>query len=111
MKALLNTKNVEGFTPLHVAVREDVCDILTLLVNDPLVDVNAGDFTYEFTALHMALNLNNSQAFLMLVKHERINVDVVAIYNITALHLAVVSRNYFAIVLLVRIFYFNLRKR
>lgn len=106
LRTLLNNTNSSGFTPLHIAVGLQSGSMVEILSTNPLVDVNATEFTYGFTALHIALGYN--QILLKLLQSNRVDVDAAGIYNVTALHLAIVSRNYYAVVLLVSSFFVEL---
>ena len=99
----LSAHNNQGFSPLHVAVlrghREATCE---LVANEDIVDINVGDRTDGYTALHF-ISLCATRAHLMapLICAKTLKVDAQSVRGATPLHAAIINTNYLSVVNLV----------
>lgn len=82
----VNTKNHNGFTPLHIAVQNEQIDIVQLLV-DLKADVNIKS-SQGSTALHYAVEIGNNDIVKILLNGENCCVNATSIDGTTPLHIA-----------------------
>ncbi|CEO96596.1 hypothetical protein PBRA_005205 [Plasmodiophora brassicae] len=91
----VNAKDYLGRTPLHLAVRSEYPDsnVLTMLLNDSRVDLNAREDTNEDTPLHTAVEDDNVDVARLLVSRTGIAANARDHHGKTPLFLAVAGRN------------------
>ncbi|WP_162551759.1 ankyrin repeat domain-containing protein [Orientia tsutsugamushi] len=84
-KNILNAKNKQGNTPIHIAARYDINDSMkSLLSNDDGIDVNEID-TYGQTPLICAAYKGNKKSVELLLKQDKIDFDKKDIFEKSAI--------------------------
>ncbi len=89
----VNTADVDGWTILHIAVKEQNRGLTRILLEHPNINVNAVDAD-GWTALHLAVQEQNRSLVRQLLEHPDIDVNSKNKWQSTPLMLAVTSGNF-----------------
>lgn len=87
LQEILEAKNFEGLTPLHIAVLNNNLDVVTELISLG-ADANEPDGKSGHTALHLAVEQNNLLIVSYLLFQGRANPDALSYSECSPLHLA-----------------------
>lgn len=83
-KNILNAKNNQGNTPIHIAARYDINKSMKSLLSNDGIDVNEID-TYEQTPLICAAYKGNKKSVELLLKQDKIDIDKKDIFEKSAI--------------------------
>ncbi|WP_371223562.1 ankyrin repeat domain-containing protein [Orientia tsutsugamushi] len=83
-KNILNAKNNQGNTPIHIAARYDINESMKSLLSNDGIDVNEID-TYEQTPLICAAYKGNKKSIELLLKQDKIDIDKKDIFEKSAI--------------------------
>ena len=73
----VNTVNSQGFTPLHLASDEGHIDVVAILLGNPVIDINMGDFSDTgWTPLHIACQEGHTEVVKLLLRNSKIDVNI-----------------------------------
>ncbi|KJV74509.1 ankyrin repeat family protein [Orientia tsutsugamushi str. TA716] len=84
-KNILNAKNNQGNTPIHIAARYDINDSMKSLLSNDGIDVNEIDTYYGQTPLICAAYKGNKKSVELLLKQDKIDIDKKDIFEKSAI--------------------------
>lgn len=87
----INAKTNSGQNALHLACNHKMNNIIQLLINKK-IDINAQEFEHNFTPIMFAFNVNNKQAFIILL-NEKCDLNLQDILGNTLLHYIILDDN------------------
>ncbi|RNA33545.1 nuclear factor NF-kappa-B p105 subunit-like protein [Brachionus plicatilis] len=100
---VLNGTNHEGYAPIHLSVLNSSLAMLREFLYFDQLKINSTDKKFGFTALHYAARDPFGTIILdMLMKNQRIDVNVKSYVGYTPLHLAVLNKNYLSTINLLK---------
>jgi ankyrin repeat protein len=85
-----NTRDSEGYTPLHRAAQQNSALVITLLLTHPKIKANS-HIPGGNTALHIAAELGNTAALWAILQHPTIATNIHGVNHLTPLHCAVLG--------------------
>lgn len=95
----INIKCNTGETALHIAINLKEFEIAKLLIDND-INIDAQDFSHEFTAIHYAASTGQNKIIEYLIM-KNANINIQDIYGNTALHYAIIEDNFDVINLLI----------
>ena len=92
----LSSRDKDGNTVLHIAIKEELPDLIGLLINHPNVSVNAKNNMGD-TPLSIAIKMNNIVLAEKLLGNQQIDTKVKDVHGNTLLNLATLANNLYMV--------------
>ena len=86
----INEDDIKGWTPLHIACRNEDYEMIEFLLNKNAIQKNSA--IHKLTPIHIATQLNNIKILKLLVDYGG-NINLLTELNVSALHIACENEN------------------